>query len=104
MLGTTLKTDKQWPIVFSCGVWHFTDTAKGWAYDFRMQEHESERTRWEQEREALEEQIGAVRAEWQGKLEKALAEVHHHRQATAQKASLANSVQQQADQLQQSLE
>ncbi|KAA6418694.1 MAG: hypothetical protein FRX49_11347 [Trebouxia sp. A1-2] len=70
----------------------------------RMQEHESERTHWEQEREALEEQVGAVRAEWQGKLEKALAEIHHHRQATAQKASLASAVQQQADQLQQSLE
>ena len=90
--------------MFSCGVWPSTDTAKGIAYDFRMQEHESERTRWEQERQALEEQVGAVRAEWQGKLEKVLAEIHHHCQATAQKASLASAVQQQADQLQQSLE
>ena len=97
-------SSKQGPIMSSCGVWHFTDTAKGIAYDFRMQEHESEKTGWEQEREALEEQIGAVRAEWQGKQEKALAEIHHHRQAMAQKASLASAVQQQADQLQQSLE
>jgi len=97
-------SSKQGLIMLSCGVWHFTDTAKGIVYDVRMQEHESERTHWEREREALEEQVGAIRAEWQGKLVKALGEVHHHRQATAQKASLASAVQQQADQLQQSLE
>ena len=97
-------SSKQGLIMLSCGVWHFTDTAKGIVYDVRMQEHESEKTHWEREREALEEQVGAIRAEWQGKLVKALGEVHHHRQATAQKASLASAVQQQADQLQQSLE
>ena len=97
-------SSKQGPVKLTVVCGHFTDTAKGVVYDVRMQEHESARTCWEQEREALEEQTDAVRAEWQGKLEKALAEVHHHRQATAQKASLASAVQQQADQLQQSLE
>lgn len=70
----------------------------------RMQEHESERGCWAKERQGLEDQVASTRAEWQGKLEKALSEAHHHRQATAQSASLADAAQQQADRLQQSLE
>ena len=70
----------------------------------RAQEHESERSGWEKERESLEQQVGATRAEWQAKLEKALAEAHHHRQATAQTAGLADAAQQQADRLRHSLE
>lgn len=69
----------------------------------RAQEHENERSGWQKERESLEQQVVATRAEWQGKLEKALAEAHHHRQATAQTAGLADAAQQQADRLRDSL-
>ena len=66
-----------------------------------MQEHEKERAQWHNERAALEGQVTSTRAEWQGMLEKALADARNHHQASAQTANLA---QQQADRLQQSLE
>ena len=70
----------------------------------RMQEQNAERSRWERDREALEQQVANTRTEWQGKLDKALAEAQHQRQATTKTASLATAAQQQADLLQQSLE
>ncbi len=69
-----------------------------------MQQHENERSCWERERDGLEQQVVSIRAEWQGKLEKALADAHHHRQATAQTASLASAAQEQADRLKRSLQ
>ena len=50
----------------------------------RLQKQETERCQWEKERQELEQQVASVRADWQGKLEKALAESHSHQQATAQ--------------------
>lgn len=60
----------------------------------RLQDQQKDRSQWERERQALEEQVACVRAEWQGKWDKAVADIHDHQQATAQTA----------DQLQQSQE
>ena len=60
----------------------------------RLHDHEKERAQWQKERQALEEQVASVRAEWQSKWDKAVTDINKHQRATAETA----------DQLQQSLE
>ena len=52
----------------------------------RLHDQEKERSQWEKERQALEEQVACVRAEWQSKWDKAVSDIQSHQQATAHTA------------------
>ena len=60
----------------------------------RLQDQQKDRSQWERERQALEEQVACVRAEWQGKWNMAVADIHSHQQATAQTADQLQQTQQ----------
>ena len=73
-------------------------------HDCRLKAHEEERAKWGTERAQLEQQLDAVKANWQGRLEKALADAKQQQKASADTANLATAAQQHADHLQSSLE
>lgn len=69
----------------------------------RSKAHEDDRAKWGSERAQLEQQLEAVKAEWHGRLQQALAKAKQQQQASADTANLVTAAQQHADHLQSSL-